>query len=197
LAHVSYDTVYDENTLHEKTSIKQYIKFGFMMYENLSGAIRFFTEPPEFQSSATSASIVTSMAEPFSLDNFDSKEDAEMAEDDEEEDDDDEDDEETENMETTENPETTAETSANMRLTRSAAKRVSFNVDTRAGNAVRDKRNAKRQKNPEETISREGQKKLGLVAVKKTMMKKIKKNRKKISKKADELSAVVENLSFE
>jgi len=82
------------------------------------------------------------------------------------------------------------------RLTRSAAKKVSFNVDSKATAVVRNRRNAKRQQNPEDAISPEGMRRLGLATTKKILMKKIQKNKKKTAKKADELSAVVKNLKF-
>lgn len=83
------------------------------------------------------------------------------------------------------------------RVTRSTAKKsVTFAVDDNTTSELRSKRSAKRQSKPEEAISPEGQKKLGLVASKKTIMKKLRKSSKKSAKKASILSDMVDSLTM-
>jgi len=83
-------------------------------------------------------------------------------------------------------------------ITRSAAKKkgVTFAVDSKSTEANRKRQATQRRQPQEESLSPKAKKQLGLVAVKKTMMKKIRKSSKKVAKKADELSEVVKNMSF-
>lgn len=162
------------------------------------GAIKFFTEPPALEKAPTeSTSIVGSLSKPFSLDDFVPNNDVEM-----------------DDTEDTEEPEDQAESGApmedsleqkmetepeetNRRVTRSAAKKsVTFAVDDNATNELLQKRSTKRQTKPEAAISPEGQKKLGLVATKKTIMKKLRKSKKKNSKQASALSDLVDSLTM-
>lgn len=84
------------------------------------------------------------------------------------------------------------------RLTRSQAKKkgVTFSIDTQGTDLLRRRKSVRKQQPDEETISPTAQKKLGLVATKTGLMKKIKKSKKKSSKKADELSEVIKNMAF-
>lgn len=171
------------------------------------GAIRFFTEPPEIASSTTSAAIVTTMAEPFSLDNFVSTNDQEMQDeednskdDDKNEDEEMSDDEEDEKrMKSSLKTPTSSLKHPSPRLTRSQAKAkgVTFSIDTKGTELLRKRKSVKRQQLEEEAISPTAQRKLGLVATKKTgLIKKIQKSKKKSAKKADELSEIVQNMTF-
>lgn len=83
------------------------------------------------------------------------------------------------------------------RVTRSAAKKlVTFAVDDQATSELINKRAAKRQSQPQEAISPEGQRKLGLVASKRTIMKKLRKSKKKSTKHVSALSDLVDTLSM-
>ncbi|CAL8110054.1 unnamed protein product [Orchesella dallaii] len=151
-----------------------------------TGAIRFFTEPPTpEESAATSAAIVSTLSKPFSLTDFVPNNEVEM---DNAEGSDDDDDAEMK-MQTEDEP--------NRRVTRSAAKKsVSFAIDDDTTHTLSSRKSAKRQAKAEQAISPEGQRKLGLVASKKTIMKKLRKSKKKSAKHASALSDLVETLTM-
>lgn len=159
-----------------------------------SGAIRFFTEPPASQEAAVEATtLVTSLSKVFSLDDFVSNNDSQEMEQDHA------------TNETISEPHEdvqsqemeTEEEQPMRRITRSAAKKsVSFAIDEGATSLLQDRKTSKKQRQSDVTISPEGQKKLGLVASKKTIMKKLRKSKKKSAKHASALSDLVGTLSM-
>ncbi|ODN00022.1 Guanine nucleotide-binding protein-like 3 [Orchesella cincta] len=110
-----------------------------------TGAIRFFTEPPvQDESASTSSAIVSSLSKPFSLEDFAPSNEVDM---DNAEDSDDDD---VTEMET----QTQTEDEPNRRVTRSAAKKsVSFAVDDDTTTTLSNKKSAKRQAKPQDAIS--------------------------------------------
>jgi len=168
-----------------------------------SGTIRFFTEPPEVEKTVTTDSIVQSLSKPFSLDD-DFKSNACDDEDMEEassEDDDNTISAVTDSQMETETVKEQESAPTPRRITRSLAKqqhtpKVSFAVDVRRSSTMKSKKATRKSQVAEETISTDTKEKLGLVAPKKTIMKKIKKAKKKSAKSASELSDMVETLKF-
>jgi len=144
-----------------------------------TGAIRFFTEPPELSSTTTSTAFVTDLAQPFTLDKFETTTltpDAEME-------DEDEDDVEME----------AEEAKPAGRVTRSASRKsVSFAVNTEILGTKRQQK-MKAAAAPVVGISPQEKSKLlhGLVATKKTLLKKLRKSKKKTSKQASSLADIM------
>ncbi|CAG7659277.1 unnamed protein product, partial [Allacma fusca] len=141
-----------------------------------TGQIRFFTEPPELTSTEAASAIVTDLATPFSLDNWEPKLTLEPSDDEEMNDDDS----AYEDMDLSDEEEE--------KPPKKSTKKVTFAVDTET---------KPKGKKDSTQVSPDAKKRVAYLASKKESLKKFKKSKKRSTKKASELSDVLEGLSFD
>jgi nuclear GTP-binding protein len=159
-----------------------------------TGAIRFFTEPPELKSATSESSIVTGLSAPFSLDSFVPSlvpdEDMEGSSDDDISED---------KVKDVAMSDDEVVEAPQRRVTRSVARKsVTFAVNTEMVGHSKGKKKLKAETkdSPQKSCFPSSVGRVSVIATKKAFMKKIKKAKKKSAKHASELSDMVETMSF-
>jgi len=150
-----------------------------------TGAIRFFTEPPEQVINNSSTAFVAALAEPFSLDNFTNQPADEVMSDDEA------------GNEEVEMEEASESEEPPRRVTRSSMKKqVSFAVDTEVSDFKGRKKLRPTSTKTLESAAASKEKLHGLLSTKKPVLKKLRKSKKKITKHADNLADIIDNIAL-